>query len=689
MNALLTLQIKRILFISLLISICSAGIIHADDQGVCGDSLTWTLDKKGALTISGVGPMQDFEKKKPWKENKIRKVIIDEGVTSIGKRAFKNCSNLTIISYPNSLKSLGDECFAGCYNLYVIVLHDGLEHIGQKAFSGCWNIETVVVPNTVRYVGSHSFQDCTNLSTLIVPDEPFEMDKDTILGIEDCKMISMVRAHHSLCPEYIKKYLSPECPFLNKDNPRRSYEGAIRINSTQIIPAIRAYTQPEALDSIEKIITYHFSISNPGATYDKTRAELRKFLPMLEQDMYDGIVQHYYDAFYEAGSNNDLDAATENAFKHLLLGGKEDEALMWDIIITKYGTEHNTNTTRFLLNRFRDISIVRDSAYTHTVDSLTKVYYDVLYPNELLEMQGCWISVNDSTTKENFMGAPEYIIKIADITLSNGSTILSSPKCDWSSKKQKDKWQNLTYDNTQLRYSYETQYNEETNTLRLLFNTQSKRIANAKMQHEALDMLQYMNASVSASLESFQNELNRGFTNNYINFGTWGANTLAGIGIGIGATIVVAALTYSILYASNIETAYKYEILLTPQTPKVMEASVRYVKTKYNYNNGQSKLNEDIKKLTFVKWEEADSVLFISNTVKPIFLGETLPTDSPLLTEFTSAKQKQAAGKLINKANMEKMRLKAGDIVLKRIREEKIEEEKNDADEPKDEVMYY
>ena len=72
---------KRI-FTLILFSIIAFNAIHAE--------ITWTLSNDGTLTISGTGDMGYYEDNPaPWKgQGIIKKVIITNGVTSIGGYAF-------------------------------------------------------------------------------------------------------------------------------------------------------------------------------------------------------------------------------------------------------------------------------------------------------------------------------------------------------------------------------------------------------------------------------------------------------------------------------------------------------------------------------------------------------------------------------------------------------------------------
>ena len=41
----------------------TAGAAEVVDSGNCGDNLTWTLDREGTLTISGMGEMANYSRR--------------------------------------------------------------------------------------------------------------------------------------------------------------------------------------------------------------------------------------------------------------------------------------------------------------------------------------------------------------------------------------------------------------------------------------------------------------------------------------------------------------------------------------------------------------------------------------------------------------------------------------------------
>ena len=101
------------------------------------DGLTWTLNTDGTMTISGTGPMKSYddnlEGRRPYNSpvfnnSKIKKVVIEDGVTSIGDFAFM-WSGLTSITIPESVTSIGNGAFFACKNLTNITIPDSVTNV--------------------------------------------------------------------------------------------------------------------------------------------------------------------------------------------------------------------------------------------------------------------------------------------------------------------------------------------------------------------------------------------------------------------------------------------------------------------------------------------------------------------------------------------------------------------------------
>ena len=120
-------------------------------SGTCGANLTWTLSDNGILTIEGTGEMTSS----PWcddYESRIKKVIVNEGVTSIGDRAFEYCTNLSFIAIPQSVISIGRSAFYCCYNLISVTIPESVTSIEYMAFYGCSNLTSITIPENSQLI---------------------------------------------------------------------------------------------------------------------------------------------------------------------------------------------------------------------------------------------------------------------------------------------------------------------------------------------------------------------------------------------------------------------------------------------------------------------------------------------------------------------------------------------------------
>ncbi len=107
-------------------------------------------DATRTLTVSGTGAMPDFNSfdDQPWKDvrEKIKTVVIEAGVTSIGNKAFTGCEVLTSVTLPGS----------------------GLETIGEKAFMGCEKLPSITIPKSVTTIKEQAFLYCQALGAVTV-----------------------------------------------------------------------------------------------------------------------------------------------------------------------------------------------------------------------------------------------------------------------------------------------------------------------------------------------------------------------------------------------------------------------------------------------------------------------------------------------------------------------------------------
>lgn len=181
-----------------------AGEEDTPTSGTCGENLTWELDlETGTLTISGTGDMKDYEQvyngdadysfssSSPWSNcDDIKSVIIESGVTSIGKCAFVGCKNLSGILIPNSINDIGDLAFRNCNGLTSISIPDSVSVINPDTFAYCSNLTSISIPNSITGIGWGAFRGCKSLENIIIPQSVVLYIGESAFG--DCSSLTSV-----------------------------------------------------------------------------------------------------------------------------------------------------------------------------------------------------------------------------------------------------------------------------------------------------------------------------------------------------------------------------------------------------------------------------------------------------------------------------------------------------------------
>ena len=136
-------------------------------------NLTWKLDADGTLTISGTGAMKDYDyynnpSPASQKKDSVKKVVIEDGVTSIRNSAFYDCNSLTSITIPNSVTSIGAYAFSNCYYLTNITIPNSVTSIENYAFRSCSSLTSITIPDSVTSIGELAFYSCDSLTSITI-----------------------------------------------------------------------------------------------------------------------------------------------------------------------------------------------------------------------------------------------------------------------------------------------------------------------------------------------------------------------------------------------------------------------------------------------------------------------------------------------------------------------------------------
>ena len=108
-------------------------------SGTCGENVTWSFDEaSGTLTISGEGWMYDLfaYEYHPWYSyrDKIKAVVIEDGITRIGNYTFKGLDELETVLIPNTVTEVGAGAFYDCSKIVELNIPASLVQLDANAF---------------------------------------------------------------------------------------------------------------------------------------------------------------------------------------------------------------------------------------------------------------------------------------------------------------------------------------------------------------------------------------------------------------------------------------------------------------------------------------------------------------------------------------------------------------------------
>jgi len=153
---------------------------HIYVYGMCGEDAYWCIDRDKVLTIWGTGEIADFGD--PTDENAedpiipwvywldgFDTVIVEDGITTIGRHTFSCTNNIKHITLPDSVTQIDQLALYACEGLVDIDLGNGLEIIEDAAFSFCISLASIEFPESLVSLGS-AFENCSSLSGITIPN---------------------------------------------------------------------------------------------------------------------------------------------------------------------------------------------------------------------------------------------------------------------------------------------------------------------------------------------------------------------------------------------------------------------------------------------------------------------------------------------------------------------------------------
>ena len=244
------------------------------------------------LTFSGEGEMDVYttdefgdtyiNPKWSYLKDDAEKVIINEGVTNVGKHAFLSFSKLEEVKLASTIESIGTAAFGECKALTSIQLPEGLKTIEEEAFYECKSLTSITIPKNVTELPGFTFQSCSELKSIDLGNvttlgenvfaycgfESFEIPRN-IKVISKCMFFGCKNLKTIDIPEWVEEIQDAAFHYTKLDTIRFLGEtfpevtGGNNFTTTDVktvfIINCKAYTQ-EAVNAIEKSNHYDSKI---------------------------------------------------------------------------------------------------------------------------------------------------------------------------------------------------------------------------------------------------------------------------------------------------------------------------------------------------------------------------------------------------------------------------------------------
>ena len=128
------------------------------------------------------------------------KVTLPAGLETIGREVFKNCSNLTIVTYtggaeyalPASTRLVGNYAFQGCKSLTALEMK-GVETLGINVFDGCSSLTSVDL-SSLSTMGENVFEDCGKLLSVVLNKYLSVISEEAFLNCTSLEAIELPEA---------------------------------------------------------------------------------------------------------------------------------------------------------------------------------------------------------------------------------------------------------------------------------------------------------------------------------------------------------------------------------------------------------------------------------------------------------------------------------------------------------------
>lgn len=126
-------------------------------------------------------------------------IVIPDGITKIGKRAFDFNYGLETVIMSDSVKTIEKDAFANCYNLKSVQFGNGVETIGDNAFGYSRSLKVgLKLPDSVKKIGAYAFYD-SGVQSVIIGKNVKSIEKNAFNGCKNLTELTFSGATEEIC----------------------------------------------------------------------------------------------------------------------------------------------------------------------------------------------------------------------------------------------------------------------------------------------------------------------------------------------------------------------------------------------------------------------------------------------------------------------------------------------------------
>lgn len=154
--------------------------------------IKWELSEDGTLTFTGKGNMRPLNNGM-WffSDMNVRKIVIEEGITSIGSYVFQGCHSVRSVSIPSTVTLIGMNAFDMCWELSSVKMGEGVTKINSNAFRCCNKLEEIELPQTLTSIGNNCFDRCIALTEINIPGNVISIGVSAFSQCESLKKVTI------------------------------------------------------------------------------------------------------------------------------------------------------------------------------------------------------------------------------------------------------------------------------------------------------------------------------------------------------------------------------------------------------------------------------------------------------------------------------------------------------------------